>query len=177
MRIGACGVVLLAGGMTACDRSAARVRKLEHENERLRAELRELKEGSPARPDKLGHSEPAPDRADLDVTIDELWAQRFEDNKFRAKQRLDGKRIRVTGAVSGVSAGSFSLLGRNTRFGTVEMKVQMADRQSPELHRRMAELETGTEVTVEGNFLFDRMWLVEAAFVNTGRAGQDGSKL
>ena len=104
--------------------------------------------------------------ADLDLTIAELWAQRFEDNQFRAKQRLDQKQIRVTGTLDSVSDRTVTLFGTGARFGSISLLAQLDDAYIKQVMEGLAALQKGLEVTVQGRFLCDKMWLQDAAIID-----------
>jgi hypothetical protein len=164
----ALGVIGLA--FTSCGRSEAEYQKILAENQRLKAELATL---TPPASQTVAAGEapsPAPE-PDLDVTIDELWAQRFDDNEFRSRQRLAGKTIRVAGLVDSVSDDSILLLGTTERFGNVRMKVNLNSTYLGRTRAGIASLEGGLPVTVQGTFLYDRTWLTDAVVVdrNTGQ--------
>jgi hypothetical protein len=159
---------LLMFSLSACDRSLARVRELEAENKRLKEAIEAMRAKLTG---EAIREERAPSKApDLKLSIDELWTQRFEDNRFRAKQRLDGKKIRISGQVDSVSSRSLTLFGKMTRFGNVSLMVQLDEQEAARVQDRLAQLESGAEVVVEGRFLFDRMWLVDAKFIDPDAA-------
>jgi hypothetical protein len=161
-RIGLIFVIpFLLWTLAGCNQSSARIRALEAENEQLKAELEGVRK-------KLGDSSTisASKDANLDVSLKELWTQRFEDNQFRAKQRLDQKQIRVTGTIDGVTGRSVTLVDSGLRFGSISLLVQLDDDFLKQNFDTLASLQKGTELTVQGRFLFDKMWLDSAMFVD-----------
>jgi hypothetical protein len=102
---------------------------------------------------------------DLDLSIAELWTQRFEDNQFRAKQRLDRKQIRVTGMIESVFERSVTIFGTGTRFGSVSILVQLDENYAGQIAEGLAALQKGATITVQGRFVYDKMWLQDAAIV------------
>ncbi len=135
---------------------------LRDENVRLRAALEETRTTSPS----FNKEAVAVPVSDLDFTIAELWSQRFEDNQFRARQRLDQKQLRVTGLVESVSERSVTLFGTGTRFGSVSVFVQLEEAYIKQIAEGLGSLKKGASVTVQGQFLFDKMWLEGAFFVD-----------
>jgi hypothetical protein len=147
--------------LSGCDRGAARIQALEAENELLKADIESLRK-------KLGEANTAVTAKDtnLDVSLKELWTQRFEDNQFRAKQRLDRKEIRVTGTVDGITGRSVTLIDTSARFGAITLLAQLDDDFLKQNFETLAALQKGIELTVQGRFLFDKMWLENAIFVD-----------
>jgi hypothetical protein len=170
-RIGYALLALGAAGLalTSCGRSEADYQKLLEENEELKAEIAKL---TAANATKGGADGTVPAQgADVDVNIDELWAERFDDNEFRSRQRLADKVIRVTGKVDSLSENSLTLLGTATRFGNIRMRVNLKKDYAAHVGTELASLEVGSVVTVQGTFQFDRIWLTDAVFVDE-RSGE-----
>lgn len=157
--------LLLALGVTGCRRSEAEYQKLVQENAYLRTEIERLKKRN-AEEDSEEKKGVPPGTPDLKVTLVDLWSQRFDDNEFRARQRLSNKLIRLTAAVDGVSADAVNLAGESKRFGNVRMNVHLADGYALRIRDGLAALERGTVVTVQGKFNYERMILTEASFVD-----------
>ena len=153
--------------LPGCDRSAPQVAALKAENEKLKAELAQLK----PKPNGTKEGASQPGKADLVLDINELWSQRFEDNEFRAKQRLSGKTIRVTGLVEGVNGHTISVFGAGKVSRSVRLSVSLESTHATKMQEGLASLETGAPVTVQGKFAFDRMGLDDSLFVDkaTGR--------
>jgi hypothetical protein len=151
----------LASFLQGCDRSAAELATLKVENERLRKEIVNLRQNA------NGAKEPGASagKPDMILEINELWKQRFEDNEFRAKQRLSDKTLRVTGILDAISSDSMSIYGlgksRNVRMGVALEKLYAAKVQDG-----IAALEKGVSVTVQGKFAYDRMELTDATIVD-----------
>ena len=153
--------------LPGCDRSAAQIAVLKAENERLKAELAQLR----PKPNGSKEGENQPGKADLILDISELWSQRFEDNEFRAKQRLSGKTIRVTGLVDGVNGQTISMFGVGKVSRSVRMSANLESTHAAKIQEGLASLEKGATVTVQGKFAFDRMGLDDSTFADkeTGR--------
>ena len=154
-------VALSAGALvTGCDRNAAELASLKTDNERLRAELANLRRKGGGEKD----SESAAGKPEQILEVDELWSQRFEGG-FRARQRLSDKTLRVTGILDAISQDSLSIYGvgvsRNSQL-TVTLEKNYAAR----IQTGLAALEKGATITVQGKFLFDRMELKEAMVVD-----------
>ncbi len=147
--------------LAGCDRHAAELATLKSENERLKTELAKLRQGSD------GAKEPgaAAGKPDLTLTLIELWTQRFEENEFRAQQRLAGKLMRVTGTLDEVASDRLSLhepgQARNVRM-TINLEKQYAAR----VQQGLGALEKGAMLTVQGKFSYDRMELSDATIVD-----------
>jgi hypothetical protein len=154
----------------SCDRNSAQIRSLEEENARLRKALEEARGGG-----ATAHS-PVQGHADLDLTLKELWSQRFEDNQFRAKQRLDQKQVRVTGQLESVSDRSVTLFDTRTTFGSVTLLAQFDDAYIKEISEGLASLQKGMQLTVQGRFLFDKMSIDGAIFVDRATGKQLDSR-
>jgi hypothetical protein len=156
----AASLTLLVGG---CDRQSLQLSELREENQRLKKALEQARSTVSA-PQEVEAS--LLSNVDLDLTIVELWSQRFEDNQFRAKQRLEQKQIRVTGLVESVSERSVTIYGSGTRFGSVSLVAQLDEAYIKQIAEGLASLRKGVSVTVQGRFLFDKMWLDSATFVD-----------
>ncbi len=113
----------------------------------------------------------APTTPELDLTINELWTQRSEDNRYRAKQRLDAKLMRVTGSVEDISERSCSITGARSPIGPVNLTVNLSDSYAIKIQAGLVFVERGTQVSAQGRFSFDKMSLSDAVFVDrsTGR--------
>lgn len=149
---------------SACRRTEAEYQKLVSENAYLRAEVERLsRRGLEEKAEeKEGHTVGKPD---LEATIVDLWGQRFDDNEFRARQRLSGKMIRLTGSVDGVSAESVTLAGESKRFGNVRITAYLSPGYAARIRDGLAALERGTVATVQGKLTYERMILIDAMFV------------
>lgn len=160
----AIALTLLAAG-SGCRRTEAEYQKLVSENAHLRGEIERLKRRGVE--DKAEEKDgPLVGKPDLAATIVDLWSQRFDEiNEYRARQRLSGKLIRLTGGVDGVDAESISLAGESKRFGNVRISVHLAPGYSVRIRDGLAALERGTVVTVQGRFNYERMILTDAMFV------------
>ena len=169
--IGCAAACAVAVSLCACDRNAAELAALKADNEHLRAELAQLR--SKAHGAKEAETDPA--KADLILTINELWSQRFEDSEFRSKQRLSGKIIRVTGFVDNVTSGSVALYGTGKASRSVRMSVNLNSGYAAKIQEGLAELGKGITITVQGKFAYDRMGLDDSAFVDkaTGKSLSD----
>jgi hypothetical protein len=157
--------VALLVGASGCRRTEAEYQKLVEENTYLRNEVERLKRRGAEEKveEKEGQLVGAPDLA---ATIVDLWSQRFDDNEFRARQRLSGKVIRLTGAVDAVSADAIGIAGESKRFGGVRMGVNLSAGYALRVAQGLAALERGALVTVQGKFNYERMILVDATFVD-----------
>ena len=165
-------LILALAGCSGCRRTETEYQKLVAENQYLKSEVERL--------NRRGADEKAPPQAgdtggtapDLDITLVDLWSQRFDDNNFRAKQRLSNKIIRLTGNVDAVAADAVALAGDSKTFGHVKIGISLTSGYAIRIKDGLAALERGTTVTVQGKFLYDRMNLTEALFVDqkTGRA-------
>jgi acylphosphatase len=150
---------------SGCNRESAQLSALREDNERLKKALEEARSGTPASQETDSGS---PAQADLDLSIAELWSQRFQEIQYRAKQRLDKKLIRVTGFVENVSDRSVTIFGTGTRFGSVSLVAQLEESYIRQIETGLVSLKKGATVTVQGRFLFDKMWLENAVFVDRG---------
>ncbi len=148
--------------LSGCRRSEAEYQKLLVENEHLKAQLASLSAAASG----TGQGSSQPGEPDLKLEIDELWAQRFDDNDYRAKQRLLKKTLRVTGLVENVTDSSITIYGRNKQFGSVRMNVNLDAAHALRIRNGLATLEKGVTITAQGNFLYDRMWLDNAFLVD-----------
>lgn len=149
---------LMAGG---CSRESAELRELRAENDRLKTALLDAQRTAAGLHD--GSDTPV---AHLDLSIAELWSERFEDNQFRSRHRLDQKQIRVTGLVDKVSERGVSIFADGTRFGSVTLLAQLDEEYVRQAEEGLAALRKGTEITVQGRFIYDKMGLQEAAIVS-----------
>lgn len=157
-----CGAVLaIAAAVAGCDRNAAEMAQLKADNEHLRTELANLRRKMAGG----GDAEPATGKPDLTLPINDLWTQRFEDNEFRARQRLSDKALRVTGLLDGVSGETVSLYGVG-KARNVRMNVNLERSYAANIQNGLAALEKGVTITVQGKFIYDRMELSDATIVN-----------
>lgn len=156
---------LLSCAFSACHRNSAELQALREENERLKKALLEAR-GETVTAEAGAKSTAPAEEADLDLSISELWTQRFGDTHFRAKQRLDQKQVRVTGMVESVTDRTVTLFGTGTRVGSVSLLVQLDEPYLKDIGEGLLELEKGALVTVQGRFVFDKMWLQDAGFVD-----------
>ena len=151
----------MAFALPGCNRNAAELASLKADNERLRTEIANLRR-------KVGggsEGETTPGKADQVLGINDLWAQRFEDNGFRARQRLTDKTLRVTGVLDAISGESLSIYGvGNSR--NAQMNVNLGKNYAARIQRGLAALEKGITITVQGKFMYDRMELNEAVIVD-----------
>lgn len=152
-------LVFAAGG---CDRKAGELAALKADNEHLRAELAHLREQA----EGGKKTEAAPGKPDMILNFNDLYRQRFDDNEFRARQRLSGKTLRVTGIMDGMSGESLTLYGVG-KSRNVRMTVNLERSHAAKIQDGLAALEKGVTLTVEGKFGFDRMELLEAAIVDS----------
>lgn len=165
-----------AVSLASCGKSDAEYHRLLEENERLRMEIEQF---------KLKLSDKAPDKAtdvrsekpDLDLNIIELWTQRFDDtNAYRAKQMLSDKVIRLTGLIQVVphnaSEAGIVLTGASKRYQNMRLTVNFDSAYAAKVRDGMASLDPGMTITVQGKFLFERMGMTAAEFVDraTGKA-------
>ena len=155
-------LAVMVSGLIACERVPADYEQLRAENERLKREV-----------ERLTHPFERLDRGSPDLTevvelsLKELWSQRFEETKLRAKMNLDQKILRVTGNVETVRDRSLALYGNTTRFGRMKMEVQLEDGYAGQVQDGLAALHRGIPVTVQGKFVYESMWLTEATFVES----------
>lgn len=152
------GLTLVVGG---CDQKAAEIAALKAENERLRSELANLRSEASG----VKKPETASGKPDMILTFNELYSQRFDDNEFRARQRLSGKTLRVTGIADGVSGESLTIYGVG-KSRNVRMTVNLEKSHAAKIQDGLAALEKGVTLTVQGKFGFDRMELLEASIVD-----------
>ncbi len=152
------GAALMVGG---CNRDSAELNELRAENDRLKMALAQARAAVVGMHD--GNDTPV---ADLDLSIADLWAQRFEDNQFRSKMRLDQKQIRVTGIVESVSERSVVIFGTGTRIGSVSLMAQLDEAYVTQVREGLAALQKGREITLQGRFVFEKMGLQDAAIID-----------
>jgi hypothetical protein len=157
--------LLVCGTFSGCRRTEAEYQRLVAENAQLRSEIERLtRKGIEQKAEEKGGASVG--EPDLAATIVDLWGQRFDDiNEFRARSRLSGKTIRVTGAAEVQSADSIALTGESKRFGVVRMTVNLSPGYATRIDKGLAALERGTLVTVQGKFSYERNILTEATFV------------
>ncbi len=159
--------VALACMFAGCDPHANEMAALKVENEHLRTEIANLRRKASGAKDE----EPVSGKPDLILGINELWTQRFEDNEFRAKQRLAGKTLRVTGVLDGISGDNLSLYGvgkaRSARIG-----VNLEKSYAMKVQGGLAALEKGVTLTVQGKFAYDRMELNDSVVVDKASGAQ-----
>ena len=160
LRCSAAAILLFA--LPGCERRTPEEAALKAENEKLKAKLAQPR-GTPGGAKEAGSH---PGKADLVLDINELWNQRFGDNDFRAKQRLSGKTIRVTGLFDGVSRETVSLYGSAKISLNVRLNAHLENTHASKLQDALASFEKGAAVTLQGKFAFDRMGLDDAIFVN-----------
>lgn len=157
------GVVALslASAVTGCDRNAAEHASLKADNERLRAEIANLRRKASGVKDP----ESAAGKPDQTLGVGELWTQRFEDNEFRARQRLSDKMLRITGILDGISGGNVLLDGVG-KTRAVQISVNLEKGYAARIQDGLEALEKGVTITVQGKLLYDRMELNDATFVD-----------
>lgn len=161
--IGCVAALIAALALSGCDQNAAEIEALKADNERLRTELALLRN----RTNGVQETEMQAGKADLVLGINALWSQRFEDSsEFRAKQRLAGKTIRVTGVLDNLSANAVSLSGVGTVSRSVRMSANLDPAYAIRVQEGLAALEKGATVTMQGKFAYDRMGLDESVFVD-----------
>jgi hypothetical protein len=163
---------MAVAALPGCRRTEAEYQKLAAENEYLRGEVERLNKRDFTEKGDPKAASPNGDGPDLTLTVVDLFSQRFDDNEFRAKQRLANKVIRLSGGVDAVSADGIGIAGVSKRFGNVRIGVNLTSGYAMRIRDGLAALERGTIVTVQGKFLYDRMTLSDALFVDasTGRA-------
>jgi signal transduction protein with GAF and PtsI domain len=147
--------------LSGCNDESAELRDLRAENDRLKMALAQAQATAAGMHD--GSDTPA---ADLDLAVADLWSQRFEDNQFRSKQRLDQKQIRVTGIVESVLERSVVIFGTGTRLGSVSMVAQLDDEYVAQVADGLAALHKGTEITLQGRFIYEKMGLQDAVIID-----------
>ncbi len=162
--------VLLAGALSSCGKSEAEYQRLLEENERLKMDIEQM---------KLKLSDKAPgkqtdvrsDQPDLDLNIVDLWSQRFEDTPYRSKQKLSDKVIRLTAIIENVSDTAITLTGASKRFQNIHMTANLESTYATKVQEGLTAIERGMTVTLQGRFLYERMGLSAAEFVDkaTGR--------
>ena len=154
-------VALSAGSIvTGCDRNAAELASVKADNERLRAELANLRRKGGGEKD----SEPASGKPEQILDVSELWSQRFEEGGFRARQKLSDKALRVTGILDGISQDSLSIYGVGVARNS--LTVSLDKNYAARIQTGLAALEKGVTITVQGKFLFDRYELKDAVVVD-----------
>ena len=154
-------VALSVGSIvTGCDRNAAELASLKADNERLRAELANLRRKGGGEKD----SESAAGKPEQILDVNELWSQRFEEGGFRARQKLSDKALRVTGILDGVSQDSLSIYGVGVARNS--LTVSLDKNYAARIQTGLAALEKGVTITVQGKFLFDRYELKDAVVVD-----------
>ena len=147
--------------LSACGRSEKEYQKLVEENARLKAQLERL-----AVPSDKDPATPS-DAPDLNLAMAELWDKRFEDiNDFRARKLLSNKTMRISGKVESVTDESISIYGSSKRFGTLRMAVKLMPGYAGKVRNGLALLEKGATVFVQGKFVYERMGIDDAVFVN-----------
>ena len=164
-------LLVALAALPACRRSEAEYQRLVSENQHLKREIERLMHRDTDEKAGVKSGEPGKEAPDLTLTIVDLWSQRFDDNGFRARQRLANKTIRITGSVQGVAAESFGLAGVSKRFGNVRLGVNLVSGYAVRIRDGIAALDQGTVVTVQGKFIYERMALSDALFVD-GTTGQ-----
>ena len=162
--------VAFAAFFTGCDPQSAEMAALKAENDRLRAELANLR-GKP-----IGTiSESTGGKPDLILEFNELWNQRFEDNEFRARQRLADKVLRVTGILDGISRENLLLYGLG-RSKNVRISVNLEKAYASKIQDGLAALERGVTLTVQGRFAYDRMELNDSMIVDKATGAPQGTE-
>ena len=164
---GRCFLAMTICGFAACDRQTAEIQRLTDENTRLKTELERLRN-----PSETGSSAAPGATPDFDLTMAELWTQRFEDSDTRARKRLADKLVRVTGRIESVRDDKVSITGTSRSAGSVRMSARLNSAYANRVEVGLASLEKGAAVTVQGRLDFDRMALNDAQFVDrtTGKA-------
>jgi hypothetical protein len=159
-------ILSLATLLSACGHSEKEYQKLVEENARLKVQLEKF--AVPAGKDPAKPS----DGPDLNLTMAELWDKRFEDiNDFRATKLLSNKTMRISGQVESVTDDSVSIYGSSKRFGTIRMTIKLMPGYAGRVRNGLALLEKGATVSVQGKFVYERMGIEDAVFVDpkTGR--------
>lgn len=152
------GLTLVVGG---CDQKAGEIAALKAENDRLRNEIATLR----GEPGGVKKPETVPGKPDMTLAFNDLYMQRFDDNEFRARQRLAGKTLRVTGIMDGMSGESLTIYGLG-KSRNVHMTVILEKSYAPKIQNGLAALEKGVTLTVQGKFGFDRMELLDATIMD-----------
>jgi hypothetical protein len=155
-------VAIAFSGLISCERAPADYNALRAENHRLKAQLERLSHSSEQSSKRGAEMEKA-----VELSIKDLWSQRFEDTRLRAKTNLDQKLLRVTGNIDSVHDRSVSLYGNATRFGRESLQVQLDDDYAANVQDGLAALTKGVPVTVQGRFVFESNWLTRAKFVDS----------
>lgn len=151
----------LASAVTGCDRNAAELVSLKADNERLRAEIANLRRKASGAKDP----ESAAGKPDQILSVSDLWTQRFEDHEFRARQRLSDKTLRITGILDGISGGNVLLYGVG-KSRNVQVSVNLEKGYAARIEDGLDALEKGVTITVQGKLLYDRMELNDATIVD-----------
>jgi hypothetical protein len=168
-------ILLLLAALTVlagCRRTEAEYQKLVEENRFLKGEIERLtRKGAPEEREAAKNGEAGQGAPDLTLTVVDLYSQRADSNPFRARQRLSNKIIRLTGAVDSVDAGSVTLGGVSKHYGPVRLGVSLTTGYAARIREGLMGLERGTIVTAQGKFIYERMILNDALFVDgpTGR--------
>ena len=153
-------MLVLTFAVGGCDRNAAELAALKADNDRLRAEIANLRQQAGG----VKKAETVPGKPDMILGFNDLYQQRFDDNEFRARQRLSGKTLRVTGLMDGMSGESLTIYGVG-KSRNVRMTVNLERSHAARIQDGLAALEKGVTLTVQGKFGFDRMELLEATIV------------
>ena len=144
--------------LAGCDRNAAELATLKAEKERLKTELAKLQQGAKEPGAAMG-------KPDLTLALNELWTQRFDDNGFRARQRLADKVMRVTGTLDEVASERISL-HEPGQTQNVRMTVNLEKQYAARVQQGLGALEKGATLTVQGKFSYDRMELSDATILD-----------
>ena len=153
--------LLLASVLSGCDRNAVEMASLKADNDHLRAEIANMRRKASGAKDP----EAVAGKPDQILGINELWTQRFEDNEFRARQRLTDKTLRVTGILDGISGGNLVLYGVG-KSRNVQISVNLERGYANRIQDGLATLEKGVTITVQGKLMYERMELNEATVVD-----------
>lgn len=162
--------VAFAAFFTGCDPHSAEMAALKAENDRLRAELANLRGKSNGTIAELTGGKP-----DLILEFNDLWNQRFEDNEFRARQRLSDKVLRVTGILDGISGENLLLYGLG-KPKNVRISVNLEKGYASKIKDGLAALERGVTLTVQGRFAYDRMELNDSMIVDKVSGAPQGTE-
>ena len=162
--------VAFAAFFTGCDPHSAEMAALKAENDRLRAELANLRGKSNGTIAELTGGKP-----DLILEFNDLWNQRFEDNEFRARQRLSDKVLRVTGILDGISGENLLLYGLG-KPKNVRISVNLEKGYASKIKDGLAALERGVTLTVQGIFAYDRMELNDSMIVDKVSGAPQGTE-
>ena len=162
--------VAFAAFFTGCDPHSAEMAALKAENDRLRAELANLRGKSNGTIAELTGG-----KLDLILEFNDLWNQRFEDNEFRARQRLSDKVLRVTGILDGISGENLLLYGLG-KPKNVRISVNLEKGYASKIKDGLAALERGVTLTVQGRFAYDRMELNDSMIVDKVSGAPQGTE-